>query len=80
METSLHVEWPRVERCLGLVGTFLVDVKHTDGEKFKQYTGGNLDLVNTNLKQLVEKKENIIARIPVIPDFNHSMEEMEGNS
>ncbi len=41
----------RVERCLGLVGTFLVDVKHTDGEKFKRYTGGNLDLVNTNLKQ-----------------------------
>jgi len=77
METSLHVEWPHVERCLGLVDTFLVDVKHTDGEKFKQYTGGNLSLVNTNLKQLVGKKENVIARIPVIPDFNDSMEEME---
>ena len=77
METSLHVEWPHVERCLGLVDTFLVDVKHTDGEKFKQYTGGNLSLVNTNLKQLVGKKENVIARIPVIPDFNHTMEEME---
>jgi len=77
IETSLHVEWSYLERCLGLTGTFLVDVKHTDAEKFKQYTGGNLDLVNTNLKQLVEKKENIIARIPVIPDFNHTMEEME---
>ena len=77
METSLHVDWSRVERCLGLAGTFLVDVKHTDAEKFTLFTGGNLDLVKTNLKQLVEKKENVIARIPVIPDFNHTMEEME---
>lgn len=77
LETSLHVDWYLVERCLGLVGTFLVDVKHTDGEKFSLFTGGNLDLVNTNLKQLVEKKENVIARIPVIPDFNHTMDEME---
>lgn len=77
IETSLHVDWGHVERCLGLVGTFLVDVKHTDGEKFNLFTGGNLNLVKTNLKLLVEKKENIIARIPVIPDFNHTMGEMK---
>jgi pyruvate formate lyase activating enzyme len=77
VETSLHVDWSRVKRCLGLVGTFMVDIKHTDREKFGHYTGGNLDLVITNLKRLVEAKENIIARIPVIPDFNHTTEEME---
>jgi pyruvate formate lyase activating enzyme len=77
METSLHVEWSRVERCLGLVGTFLADVKHTDSEKFSRFTGGNLYLVKANLKQLVEANENIIARIPVIPDFNHTAAEME---
>lgn len=77
IETSLHVEWARVKRCLGLVGTFLVDVKHTDPEKFAHYTGGNHDLVKTNLKLLAEAKENIIARIPVIPGFNHTAEEME---
>jgi pyruvate formate lyase activating enzyme len=77
METSLHVDWPQIERCLGLVGTFLVDIKHTDAEKFSLFTGGNLHLVKTNLKQLVEAKEKIIARIPVIPGFNHTMEEMK---
>jgi pyruvate formate lyase activating enzyme len=77
IETSLHVDWQLVERCLGLAGTFLVDVKHTDAEKFSLFTGGNLDLVISNLKQLVELNENVIARIPVIPDFNHSKEEME---
>ena len=77
IETSLHVEWSRVERCLGLVGTFLVDVKHTDAEKFNLFTGGTLGLVKANLKLLAEAKENIIARIPVIPDFNHTTGEME---
>ncbi len=56
IETSLHVDWCRVERCLGLVGTFLVDVKHTDAGKFNLFTGGNLNLVKTNLKLLVEVK------------------------
>lgn len=77
METTLHVEWPAVKRCLGLIGTFLVDFKHTDPVKFTRFTGGNPGLVETNLKQLVEAKENIIARIPVIPGFNHTREEME---
>jgi pyruvate formate lyase activating enzyme len=76
IETSLHVDWSHVERCLGLVGTFLVDIKHTDGEKFNLFTGGNLNLVKANLIHLVEKKANVIARIPVIPDFNHTMGEM----
>jgi|WetSurMetagenome_2_1015567.scaffolds.fasta_scaffold258267_2 pyruvate formate lyase activating enzyme len=77
METSLHVEWAQVERCMGLVGTFLVDIKHTDPEKFRVFTGGNLHLVNANLKLLVEAKENVIVRIPVIPGFNHTTGEME---
>jgi len=77
METSLHVDWLRVERCLGLVGNFLVDVKHTDRDKFYRFTGGNLDLVTNNLKQLAGLNENIVIRIPVIPDFNHTLEEMK---
>jgi pyruvate formate lyase activating enzyme len=77
METSLHVDWPSVERCLGLVSTYLVDVKHTDAGKFQRFTGGNLELVLQNMTRLVALKENVIARIPVIPGFNHTTEEIE---
>ncbi len=77
IETSLHVNWSAVKRCLGLAGTFLVDLKHTDSNKFRLFTGGNIGLVMANLKRLAEANENTIARIPVIPGFNHSMEEME---
>jgi len=77
VETSLYVNWKKVERCLGLIGTFLVDLKHTNREKFKLYTQGKISLVMANLKKLADSKENIIIRIPVIPDFNHSEDEMK---
>jgi pyruvate formate lyase activating enzyme len=77
METSLHVNWEKVERCIGLVDTFLVDLKHTDRDKFKTFTHGDAELVMNNLKKLNDSEANIIVRIPVIPGFNHSEKEMK---
>lgn len=77
VETSLHVEREKVTRCMGLVNTFLVDLKHTDKDKFKAFTLGDVELVTGNLKLLVNGKEQVIIRIPVIPGFNHSEREME---
>ena len=77
IETSLHVPWQNIERCLGKTGTFLVDLKHTDSDKFKRFTGGSSDLVLSNLKMLVACNENIIIRVPVIPEFNHTFSEMK---
>jgi pyruvate formate lyase activating enzyme len=76
IETSLHVTWNQIERCLGIVDCFLVDLKHVDEEKFMQYTDGDLHLVLDNLQKLDDRNENIIVRIPVIPGFNHSKKEM----
>jgi len=76
METSLHVEWEKVAPCLGLVDTFLVDLKHIRKEKFRTFTRGDAGLVLTNLRKLVEKNEHVIVRIPVIPGFNHTAQEM----
>jgi pyruvate formate lyase activating enzyme len=76
IETTLHVTWENVERCIGLVGTFLVDLKHTDPVKFKTFTHGDAGLVLNNLKKLNDSEANIIIRIPVIPGFNHTESEM----
>jgi pyruvate formate lyase activating enzyme len=76
VETSLHVRWDQVERTRGLVDTYLADLKHTDPRKFRQYTQGDLNLVLSNLRRLVKNKEKVIIRIPVIPEFNHTSEEI----
>jgi pyruvate formate lyase activating enzyme len=77
VETSLHIPWQSVERCIGLVGIFLVDLKHTDRDKFRAFTNGDAELVMNNLKKLSETEAKIIVRIPVIPGFNHSASEMK---
>jgi len=77
IETSLCVSWEMIARCINLTGTFLVDLKHTDKEKFNLFTGGDLDLVLNNLINLTECHNNVIIRVPVIPDFNHTEQEMK---
>jgi pyruvate formate lyase activating enzyme len=77
IETSLHVRWEKVQRCIGLVETFLVDLKHTDPVKFKTFTLGDSVLVMNNIKKLTDSKANVIIRIPVISGFNHSESEMK---
>ncbi|TFH24884.1 MAG: glycyl-radical enzyme activating protein [Bacteroidia bacterium] len=77
METSLHVSWARIERCIGMVGTFLVDLKHTDKEKFRHYILGDAGLVMRNLEKLAYFGAKVVVRIPVIPGFNHSLPEIQ---
>lgn len=77
IETSLHVEWEIIERCLDITGTFLADLKHTDTEKFNRFTGGDARLVMNNLERLAKCHDKVIIRVPVIPDFNHTEQEMK---
>ena len=76
VETSLHLKWALVERTIGLIRTYLVDLKHTDPLKFRQFTHGDADLVLENLERLVYFGTHVVVRIPVIPGFNHSEEEI----
>ena len=77
METSLHVKWALVERTIGLVKTFLVDLKHTDPVKFRLFIKGDATLVMENLEKLAYFGADVVVRIPVIPGFNHSEEEIQ---
>lgn len=76
IETSLHVKWKQVARCIGYVDAFLVDLKHLDFLKFKAQTNGDINLVLENLVRLTNSKTNVVIRIPVIPGFNHTEEEI----
>jgi len=76
METSLHVKWEIIEKCIGLVRTFLVDLKHIDQVKFRNFTGGDASLVMENMEKLAYFGTRIVVRIPVIPGFNNTFEEI----
>lgn len=77
IETTLHISWKKVERCLNMSVTFLVDLKHTDPYKFEKYCRGNADLVLSNIRKLAAFREKLIIRVPVIPGFNHTFQEIK---
>ena len=76
-ETSLHVSWENIERCLPYVDVFLADLKHSDPSIFRQFTGGSLELVLSNFKNLDLSGKTIVVRVPVIPEFNFSETELK---
>lgn len=53
---------------------FYYDYKLGDKEKFKLYTGGDLEVVRNNLKALREKTGAITIRIPLIPGITDTKE------
>jgi pyruvate formate lyase activating enzyme len=76
VETCLQAKWEHIEPSLEYVGTFLADLKHTDPDKFRAFTGGTLPVVLDNFKNLERSRSEVVARVPVIPRFNDSAEEI----
>lgn len=76
VETCLDVPWNNIEISARYIDDFLSDLKHTDQFKYKEFTGGHLNLVLSNYKKLEALGANVIVRIPVIHGFNDSEHEM----
>lgn len=70
VETCLHVPWHAIEPSLPYVDLFLADLKHVDGDVFKQWAGGSAKRVLENLKRLAVAGKKITIRVPLIPGFN----------
>lgn len=77
VETALHVPWEKIERRVGQVDLFLADIKHTNAEKFRAFTGGSARLVLENFKKLAEAGASVIPRVTVVPGFNDTKAEMK---
>lgn len=77
VDTAGHIPFELFERILPLTDLFLYDIKIIDSEKHKQYVGVSNELVLENLKKLFELGAKIWIRVPIIPDVNDSIEEMQ---
>jgi len=71
-ETSLAVPSSAVELAASCVDFFIVDCKSMDPDVYRSYTGGDFDLMLSNLRLLLSLvgPERICVRVPLIPEFN----------
>lgn len=72
LETSLNVPSANIKALLPVVNTLIIDVKDTDPDIYRHYTGQSNDLVLDNLRLIADagRQKDCIVRIPLIPDYN----------
>lgn len=76
IETTLYAPFADIEPLLPLLDEIFYDIKHCDCEKHLQYTGVENDLIQVNIKRLLSLRPDAMARIPVIPGFNDSPDDI----
>ena len=74
-EPLLHAEFLRQFRSLTpdeAADEFIVDCKDMNPEIYRRYSGGDRDLMVSNLRRLLDLAgaERILVRVPLIPDYN----------
>ncbi|PWI31978.1 glycyl-radical enzyme activating protein [Vibrio albus] len=77
VETCMHVPWKNIERVVPHVDCWLTDLKHVDAEKFQSWTKGSMTRVLANFGRLSNEASRIVIRVPVVPDFNDTEEELQ---
>ena len=79
VETSLQVPRETVERMLGVVDDFIVDVKDMNPEIYRRYTGRDNGQAVENLRLLAERGRagDVLARVPLIPGYNTEADRRE---
>ncbi len=76
MESTGFAEFSTIEKYLPYLDYFLMDIKHTDSAKHEKFTGRPNELILENAKKIAEKANNLTIRVPVIPTFNDTEEEI----
>lgn len=71
-ESSLNVPFGNLEALDPVLDGYIVDIKDMNPEIYQAYTGKDNVVVLKNLEWLLQHKDpdNIIVRVPHIPDFN----------
>lgn len=76
VDTTCFAAWPVLEKVAEKADLFLCDLKHTDSEKHELYTGVPNERILENLRRLAKTAKKIAIRIPIIPGFNSSIEDV----
>ena len=77
MESMGCADWSAFEKVLPDLDTYLMDIKNMDPQKHKAFTGRENSLMLENAKKVAQSGMcELVIRVPVIPTFNDTMEEI----
>jgi pyruvate formate lyase activating enzyme len=77
VDTSGYTQWSSIEQCMAYIDLFLYDIKHMDPVAHQKGTCVSSQLILENLKKLFNLGKDIVLRLPLIPDFNTSAQNLK---
>ncbi len=78
MESTAYAPYEVIEKILPYLDTYLMDIKHINSEKHRKFTGRPNELILENAKKIAQSNmTNLVIRVPVVPGFNDTIEEIE---
>jgi pyruvate formate lyase activating enzyme len=80
VETCGFVAWDTIGPVLGFLDLVLYDIKHMDPEKHIQGTGVPNGMILENLKRIDSAGKPVRARLPLVPGFNDSIDNIRATA
>ena len=78
LESMACAPFETIETILPYLDLYLMDIKHMNQEKHKEFTGRANGLMLENARRVaLYGKTRLVIRVPVIPTFNDSVEEIQ---
>lgn len=77
IESTGFASFDRIEKLLPNLDLYLMDIKHMDSQKHKEFTTQPNELILENAKKIAKSGVELIIRVPVIPGFNCSKAEIQ---
>jgi pyruvate formate lyase activating enzyme len=77
VDTCCQTSQSTLEKILPLTNLFLCDIKHMNPDKHRRFTGVDNVTILENISFLAESNRSVVIRIPVVPGFNDTHEEIK---
>ena len=79
IESMACADFEKIRQLLPYLDLYLMDIKHTNPEKHKEFTGRSNELMMENARRVaLSGQTRLIIRVTVIPSFNDTVEEIRG--
>lgn len=76
IESTGFASWDKIEQLIPYLDVYLMDIKHMNSAKHKEFTTQPNELILENAKKIAANFKKLIIRTPVIPTFNDTEEEI----
>lgn len=76
IETTGYSAWENIKKYLPYVDYVLMDIKHINAVKHKEFTGADNKIILENAFNIAKSGVDFTIRVPVIPGFNNTPEEI----